>query len=183
MFWCRTSRFWKSDRVNRQSTLRVRSSTHRANWSPPVWWMHTPIWCSAAGAKMNLPLNWHGVPYLDILAQGGGILSTVRSTRAASEDELFDKTAKDWTPCSRWALPPVKQKAATGWTLKECKQLNVTRRLNQSQPVELVSTFMAAHALPEEYQKRPRGLSVACHRPDAPLCCRASACRILRRVL
>ena len=42
----------------------------------------------------ELALKLHGVPYLDILAQGGGILSTVRSTRAASEDELFDKTAK-----------------------------------------------------------------------------------------
>ena len=41
----------------------------------------------------ELALKLHGVPYLEILANGGGILSTVRSTRAASEDELCDKTA------------------------------------------------------------------------------------------
>lgn len=66
----------------------------------------------------ELALKLHGVPYLDILAQGGGILSTVRATRKASEDELYDKTARPWTPCSPTAPPPARPRAATGWTWK-----------------------------------------------------------------
>ena len=72
-----------------------------------------------------------GVPYLDILAQGGGILSTVRATRAASEEQLAHKAEA---------------------VLAE--MLRMVRRLNETQPVELAATFMGAHALPEEYRER-----------------------------
>ena len=106
----------------------------------------------------ELALKLHGVPYLDILAQGGGILSTVRSTRAASEDELFDKTAKALDTMLSLGTTTCEAKSGYGLDFEnECKQLNVTRRLNQSQPVELVSTFMAAHALPEEYKNDREG--------------------------
>ena len=104
----------------------------------------------------ELALKLHGVPYLDI--QGGGILSTVRSTRAASEDELFDKTAKALDTMLSLGTTTCEAKSGYGLDFEnECKQLNVTRRLNQSQPVELVSTFMAAHALPEEYKNDREG--------------------------
>ena len=66
----------------------------------------------------ELALKLHGVPYLDILAQGGGILSTVRATRKASEDELYDKTAKALDTMLSYGTPPARPRAATGWTWK-----------------------------------------------------------------
>ena len=64
----------------------------------------------------ELALKLHGVPYLDILAQGGGILSTVRSTRAAPRMSSAIKPLRFWTKCSLWAPPPAKPKAATAST-------------------------------------------------------------------
>lgn len=101
----------------------------------------------------ELALKLHGVPYLDILAQGGGILSTVRSTRAASEEELREKTAAALDEILALGTTTCEAKSGYGLNLEnECKQLRVVQRLNESQPVELVSTFMAAHAVPEEYK-------------------------------
>ena len=102
----------------------------------------------------ELALKLHGVPYLDILAQGGGILSTVRSTRKATEEELFQKTASVLD--SMLSLGTTTCEAKSGYGLdfeNELKQLTVTKRLNESQPVDLISTFMAAHAVPEEYKE------------------------------
>lgn len=93
-----------------------------------------------------------GVSYLDILKRGGGILSTVAATRAATQDEL---TAKAKAALSEMlALGTTTCEAKSGYGLTpddEVKQLNVVKRLKGEQPVELVSTFMGAHAVPGEY--------------------------------
>lgn len=102
----------------------------------------------------ELALKLHGVPYLEILAKGGGILSTVRSTRAASEDELCDKTAAVLDEMLSLGTTTCEAKSGYGLNMEtELKQLNVVKRLNETQPVELVSTFMAAHAVPQEYKE------------------------------
>lgn len=102
----------------------------------------------------ELALKLHGVPYLDILAQGGGILSTVRSTRKATEEELFQKTASVLDTMLSLGTTTCEAKSGYGLDFEnELKQLAVTKRLNESQPVDLVSTFMAAHAVPEEYKE------------------------------
>ena len=106
----------------------------------------------------ELMMKLQGAAYLDILAAGGGILSTVRSTRAATENQLVEKTAKALD--SMLTLGTTTCEAKSGYGLdfdNELKQLNVTKRLNEIQPVELVSTFMAAHALPEEYKNNREG--------------------------
>lgn len=106
----------------------------------------------------ELALKLHGVPYLDILAQGGGILSTVRATRKASEDELYDKTAKALDTMLSYGTTTCEAKSGYGLDMEnELKQLRVVHRLNEGQPVELISTFMAAHALPEEYKDNREG--------------------------
>ncbi len=106
----------------------------------------------------ELALKLHGVPYLDILAQGGGILSTVRSTRKASEDELFQKTANVLDTMLSLGTTTCEAKSGYGLNFEnELKQLTVTKRLNESQPIDLVSTFMAAHAVPEEYKDNREG--------------------------
>lgn len=97
----------------------------------------------------------HGVPYLDILAQGGGILSTVRATRAASEEQLTDKAAAILAEMLRMGVTTCEAKSGYGLDPEqELKQLRVIRWLNKIQPVELAATFMGAHALPEEYRGR-----------------------------
>lgn len=97
----------------------------------------------------------HGVPYLDILAQGGGILSTVRATRAAAEEQLTDKAAAVLAEMLRMGVTTCEAKSGYGLDPEqELKQLRVIHRLNEIQPVELAATFMGAHALPEEYRGR-----------------------------
>ena len=106
----------------------------------------------------ELALKLHGVPYLDILAQGGGILSTVRATRKASEDELYNKTAKALDTMLSYGTTTCEAKSGYGLDMEnELKQLRVVHRLNEGQPVELIPTFMAAHALPEEYKDNREG--------------------------
>lgn len=88
----------------------------------------------------ELALKLHGVPYLDILAQGGGILSTVRSTRAATEDELYEKTAKSLDTMLSLGTTTCEAKSGYGLDMEnECKQLQVVKRLNETQPVEIWS--------------------------------------------
>lgn len=106
------------------------------------------------GWRQNeLGLKLHGVTYLEILAQGGGILSTVRSTRAASEEELADKAAKELKAMLAMGTTTCEAKSGYGLAPEdEYKQLRAIRRLNETQPVELVPTFLGAHAVPEEYK-------------------------------
>ena len=96
-----------------------------------------------------------GVPYLDILAQGGGILSTVRATRAATEEQLAQKAAEALAEMLRMGVTTCEAKSGYGLDPEqEMKQLRVIRRLKETQSVELAATFMGAHALPEEYRGR-----------------------------
>lgn len=102
----------------------------------------------------ELALKLHGVPYLEILARGGGILSTVKMTRAASEEELVEKAGKALS--AMLALGTTTCEAKSGYGLNwetEKKQLLAIRKLNETQPVELSPTFLGAHALPEEYKE------------------------------
>ena len=99
-----------------------------------------------------------GVPYLEILEKGGGILSTLKSTRNASEKELIEKTLKSLKHMLELGVTTVEAKSGYGLNLKdELKQLEVTKILGYLQPVTLVSTFMAAHATPPEYKDNKEG--------------------------
>ena len=106
------------------------------------------------GWRQNeLGLKLHGVPYLDILAQGGGILSTVRSTRAASQPELADKARLALDEMLSFGTTTCEAKSGYGLdTENELKQLRAIRDLNESHPMDLVPTFLGAHALPEQYK-------------------------------
>lgn len=106
----------------------------------------------------ELALKLRGVPYLDILAQGGGILSTVRNTRKATEEELAQKAGEALHTMLQYGTTTCEAKSGYGLSLRdELKQLRAVRRLQASQPVELVSTFMGAHAVPEEYKRDREG--------------------------
>jgi len=96
-----------------------------------------------------------GVSYAEIAAAGGGIASTVRATRAASEDELFASARQRLTCLLRDGVTSVEIKSGYGLDLdSERKILKVIRRLGAELPVSVRSTCLAAHALPPEYTGR-----------------------------
>ncbi|GAA0283302.1 imidazolonepropionase [Pseudomonas rhodesiae] len=96
-----------------------------------------------------------GVSYAKIAAQGGGIASTVRATRAASEDELFASAHKRLRSLLRDGVTTVEIKSGYGLDLaSERKLLRVIRRLGEALPVSVRATCLAAHALPPEYKDR-----------------------------
>ncbi|MGU9859012.1 imidazolonepropionase [Pseudomonas sp. LF245] len=96
-----------------------------------------------------------GVSYAEIAAKGGGIASTVRATRAASEDELFESAHKRLRSLLRDGVTTVEIKSGYGLDLaNERKMLRVARRLGEALPVTVRATCLAAHALPPEYKDR-----------------------------
>lgn len=106
------------------------------------------------GSRENeLPLKIKGVPYLEILRNGGGILSTVRATRKATKEELFQKAKATLDRMLCFGVTTVESKSGYGLTLEEeIKQLEVNKELDNKHPIDIISTFMGAHAIPEEYK-------------------------------
>ncbi len=104
----------------------------------------------------ELALKLEGVPYLEILARGGGILSSVEATRAASLEEL---TAAGIKYCRQMlAQGTTTAEAKSGYGLSaeaEIKTLQAVRQVDMAQPVDLVPTFLGAHAVPREYREEP----------------------------
>ena len=111
------------------------------------------------GWRQNeLGLKLHGATYLDILAMGGGILSTVNATRAASEEELTEKAREALDEMLSLGVTTVEAKSGYGLDMdNELKQLRAIRRLNETHPVDLVPTFLGAHAVPKEYKADREG--------------------------
>ncbi len=99
-----------------------------------------------------------GVPYLDILRNGGGILSSVNSTRFASEDELYEKALGITNKMLQYGTTTVEAKSGYGLNLEtELKQLRVAKRLQENAKIDVVSTAMPAHAVPPEFKEDKKG--------------------------
>ena len=93
-----------------------------------------------------------GVPYLDILKQGGGIHSTVNSTRDATQEELFEKAWKSLDEMLLRGVTTIEAKSGYGLNLEtELKQLEVAKELNEFHPIDILSTYLGAHTVPKEY--------------------------------
>jgi imidazolonepropionase len=97
-----------------------------------------------------------GTTYEEIAASGGGIRSTVRKTRAATEDELLQQALKH----AQWFLQngttTVEAKSGYGLSVEdELKLLRVIRKLNADSAIEFIPTFLGAHAVPEEFRNAP----------------------------
>lgn len=100
-------------------------------------------------------LRARGASYEEIAASGGGIRATVRKTRAAGEDELFAQAQSRLAQILRCGTTTMEAKSGYGLTTNdELKMLRVIRRLNEQGPIELVPTFLGAHAFPEEFSGR-----------------------------
>jgi len=110
----------------------------------------------AGSREEELTLKLEGVPYLEILRRGGGILKTVRLTRSASEDELFRQAYERLDIALIHGTTTIEAKSGYGLDVEnELKILRVNRRLNEEHPVDVISTFMGAHAIPPEFKDNP----------------------------
>jgi imidazolonepropionase len=96
-----------------------------------------------------------GATYAQIAAEGGGIVSTVRATRAATEDELVAATRPRLAEMLACGTTTAEVKSGYGLDVaSEIKMLRAIRRLANDQPIDVVPTFMGAHEIPIEYRNR-----------------------------
>lgn len=97
-------------------------------------------------------LRCRGATYQEIAASGGGILSTVKATRTASEDELLDRAQGFALAMARLGVTTIECKSGYGLSAQEeLKLLHVYRRLRDALPLEIVPTLLGAHVVPPEY--------------------------------
>jgi imidazolonepropionase len=106
-----------------------------------------------------------GTSYADIAREGGGILSTVRATRAASEDELVAQSRPRLEALLAEGATTVEIKSGYGLTLEtETRMLRAARRLEAALPVNVSTSLLAAHALPPEFDGSADGyIDVICN--------------------
>lgn len=124
-----------------------------ANWvTPGLIDCHTHI--VYGGNRSNeFEARLHGASYQDIAAQGGGIVATVSATRAASIDELFIQSEKRLLALLKEGVTSIEIKSGYGLDLDtERKMLTVARKLGEKHHINVSTTYLAAHALPPEYQ-------------------------------
>lgn len=96
-----------------------------------------------------------GATYMEIMNAGGGIHATSRMTREATEEELVAQTTRRLNSFFQHGVTTVEGKSGYGLDLEtELKQLRVMKRLNETHLIDLVPTFMGAHAVPGEYKGR-----------------------------
>jgi len=106
----------------------------------------------------ELSMKLKGTAYLDILRSGGGILSTVQHTRQASLDELKRKARKSLDQMLLHGTTTVEAKSGYGLDFDtEIRCLRAAAELGQEQPVDIIRTYMGAHAVPTEYKGNPSG--------------------------
>lgn len=116
---------------------------------------HTHM-CFAAPREREFIQRLEGTPYLEILRQGGGILSSVRAVAAASEDQLYAATLRRVQAALQLGTTTVEIKSGYGLdTDNELKMLRVIDCVGKNSPVDVVATFLGAHAVPEEYRDHP----------------------------
>ena len=114
------------------------------------------VWAGDRAAEFEMKMA--GAKYMEILAAGGGILSTVRQTRLASSAGLMDETRPRLQ--RMFAHGTTTAEAKTGYGLQtgtELRMLDSILKLNEEGPLELAPTFLGAHAIPPEYKDNPQG--------------------------
>lgn len=100
-------------------------------------------------------MRLEGKSYQEIANAGGGIISTVKATRAASEEALFKSALKRLKALHQQGVTSIEIKSGYGLdTDNEIKMLKVAKRLGETLPVTVLKTFLGAHALPTEYKDR-----------------------------
>ncbi len=115
---------------------------------------HTHLVYAGSRAE-EFALRLQGMPYMEIAKRGGGINSTVKATRKASVEDLAGFARERLARMLGWGTTTAEVKTGYGLsTSSEMKMLQAIRLAADSQPVELVPTFMGAHEVPPDYRER-----------------------------
>ncbi len=113
---------------------------------------HTHM-CFAKPREQEFLLRLEGTTYLDILRQGGGILSSVKAVSESSEDDLFLATLQHARIALRYGTTTLEIKSGYGLdTANELKMLRVISRVNETSSQDIIATFLGAHAIPPHYK-------------------------------
>lgn len=110
-------------------------------------------------------MRLHGKTYAEIAASGGGIQSTVKATREASEQDLFEQAFKRAVTLMMGGVTTLEIKSGYGLDLEtELKMLRVAKRIESVLPMTIYKTFLGAHTIPAEYKADPeRYVNVVCN--------------------
>lgn len=115
---------------------------------------HTHIVFGGSREK-EFVMRLQGKSYLEIMEAGGGIVNSVKATTGASDEELLASARRRLDHFARVGVGTVEVKSGYGLaTEEELRTLRVVRTLNETQPLDLVPTFLGAHAFPAEYRGR-----------------------------
>ena len=147
---------WIGPEADLPSAIRPRHTVELAGrWvTPGLVDCHTHL-VFAGQRAAEFARRTSGSSYAEIAREGGGILSTVRATRAADEDELFAQSAPRLQALLAEGVTTVEIKSGYGLELEtEARMLRVARRLGATHPVTVAASLLAAHALPPEFAGR-----------------------------
>ncbi|MFJ7738265.1 imidazolonepropionase [Lysinibacillus sp. NPDC097287] len=105
--------------------------------------------------EQEFMMRLNGATYMEIMNAGGGIHATTKQTRDASFEELYRKTSRHLDTFLKYGVTTVEAKSGYGldWETEK-KQLEVARKLHETHAIDIVSTFMGAHAVPRDYKGR-----------------------------
>ncbi|MCJ7506631.1 imidazolonepropionase [Candidatus Bathyarchaeota archaeon] len=110
----------------------------------------------AGSREQELDMRLSGMSYMDILRSGGGILKTMYATREASKEKLVEEGKKVLDSMMLNGTTTVEAKSGYGLTVEhETKMLLAAKDLSKQHPLDIVPTFLGAHAFPPEYKDAP----------------------------
>lgn len=110
----------------------------------------------AGSREQELEMRLSGMSYMDILRSGGGILKTMYATREASKEKLVEEGKKVLDSMMLNGTTTVEAKSGYGLTVEhETKMLLAAKDLSKQHPLDIVPTFLGAHAFPPEYKDAP----------------------------
>ncbi|RPI74769.1 MAG: imidazolonepropionase [Desulfobacteraceae bacterium] len=116
---------------------------------------HTHM-CFAARREEEFQMRMQGAEYLEILKRGGGILSSVQKVRATGEEELFVQTRKQALAALSYGTTTLEIKSGYGLdTATELKMLRAIDRVGRETALDVIPTFLGAHAVPAEFRADP----------------------------
>lgn len=108
----------------------------------------------AGNRSHEFEMRLNGASYAEIAGAGGGIVSTMQATRAASVDELVAQSLPRLDSLLREGVGTVEIKSGYGLSVEaECNMLRAARRLETLRPVRIKTSWLAAHALPPEFKQ------------------------------
>lgn len=112
----------------------------------------------AGDRAAEFEMRLEGKTYMEIMAAGGGIMSTVRATRNATKDSLMAQTKERAQTMFHYGVTTAEAKSGYGLELgTELEQLEVLLELDERGPMEIIPTFLGAHAIPEEFKNDSDG--------------------------